>query len=203
MNNTMMGLLATVVAYLVGGIPFGYLLVRWKTGQDVRASGSGNIGATNVLRTQGKALGVLTLLLDAAKGVFAVWLAQCLTNGDVFWMSLCALVVMLGHGFPIFLGFKGGKAVASALGAFAYLAPMPMLADVILFVIVVASSRYISLGSIVAAGALPFGIWMILHPEWPMVVFPAIGAAFIIWRHKANIERIRNGTENVFRWKKS
>src|SRR5580704_2802996 len=116
----MNGLIAIIVAYLVGGIPFGLLIVKLKTGADVRQSGSGNIGATNVLRTTGKLAGILTLLLDAAKGLFAVWLADILTHGDIFWMSFAALAVLLGHAFPPWLKFKGGKAVASFLGAFGY-----------------------------------------------------------------------------------
>ena len=114
----MMPLLALVVAYLVGGIPFGYLLVRLKTGEDVRSKGSGNIGATNVLRTTGRAVAVATLLLDIAKGFFAVWLAARLTDDSVGWMSLAALAVMAGHAYPVFLKFHGGKAVASFIGAF-------------------------------------------------------------------------------------
>ena len=105
------------IAYLLGAIPFGYLLVKWKTGADVRAAGSGNIGATNVMRTTGRAAGVATLLLDIAKGYAAVWTAGRLTGQDVLWMSAAALAVMAGHGYPVFLGFKGGKAVASFVGA--------------------------------------------------------------------------------------
>src|SRR3954453_3081554 len=114
----MIWLLVVVSAYLLGAIPFGYLLVRWKTGGDVRASGSGNIGATNVLRTTGKAAGIATLLLDIGKGYLAVWLAGRLTDHDPLWMSVAALTVMAGHAYPVFLKFKGGKAVASFVGAF-------------------------------------------------------------------------------------
>lgn len=190
--------LLLVLAYLIGGIPFGYLLVRLKTGKDVRAMGSGNIGATNVVRTTGRAIGVLTLLLDIAKGYGAVWLMQRATAGDVTWMSLAAVAVMLGHAFPIFLKFQGGKAVASFIGAYLALAPWPLLACLVLFVVVVAVSKYISLGSIVAAGLFPFAVWLILHPAWPMVASALFSGAFIIWRHHANIGRIRAGTESVF-----
>src|SRR4051812_26575334 len=102
-------LLALVIAYLLGAIPFGYLLVKWKTGADVRAKGSGNIGATNVMRTTGRAAGILTLLLDIAKGYFAVWIAARLTHGDELVMSAAALTVMAGHAYPVFLRFQGGK----------------------------------------------------------------------------------------------
>src|SRR5947209_17977731 len=155
-------LIAVLAAYLIGGIPFGYLLVKLTTGRDVRSLGSGNIGATNVLRTTGRAIAVATLLLDIAKGYFAVWLAGYLTNDSAIWMSAAALAVMAGHAYPIFLKFKGGKAVASCLGAFLYLTPIALLAVLILFVAVVASTRYISLGSIVAAGTFPIAVWMIL-----------------------------------------
>jgi glycerol-3-phosphate acyltransferase PlsY len=193
-------LLAVVVAYLAGGIPFGYLLVRWKTGEDVRAKGSGNIGATNVLRTTGRWIAVATLALDIAKGVFAVWLTDKLSEGSPVWMSLAALAVMAGHAYPVFLKFQGGKAVASFVGAFLYLTPIPMAAALLVFVIVVAATRQISMGSIVAAGTLPLAVWLIEHPA-PIVILAALLAAgFVIYRHGANIERIRSGTESVFRF---
>jgi glycerol-3-phosphate acyltransferase PlsY len=196
----MMPLIALVVAYLVGGIPFGYLLVRWKTGEDVREKGSGNIGATNVLRTSGRAVGVATLLLDIAKGLFAVWLADKLSDASPTWMSLAALAVMAGHAYPIFLKFQGGKAVASFIGAFLYLTPIPMIAALVVFVIVVAATRQISMGSIVAAGALPLATWLIEHPPLIVVLATLVAGVFLIYRHRANIQRIRSGTENVFRF---
>src|SRR5262247_4657904 len=131
-------LAALVAAYLLGAIPFGYLLVKWTTGRDVRAAGSGNIGATNVLRTTGRLAGVATLLLDIGKGYLAVWIAGRLTSDHVWWTSAAALAVMAGHAFPVFLGFKGGKAVASFIGAFLCLTPWAIAAEVIVFVAVVA-----------------------------------------------------------------
>jgi glycerol-3-phosphate acyltransferase PlsY len=193
-------LIALVVAYLVGGIPFGYLLVRWKTGEDVREKGSGNIGATNVLRTTGRSVAVATLLLDIAKGVFAVWLADKLSDGSPLWMSLAALTVMAGHAFPVFLKFQGGKAVASFIGAFLYLTPIPTIAALVVFVIVVAATRQISMGSIVAAGSLPLATWLIEHPPSIVILATLVAAVFAIYRHRANIERIRSGTESVFRF---
>ena len=197
----MIPLAALAIAYLVGGIPFGYLLVRLKTGQDVRSMGSGNIGATNVLRTTGRAIAVATLVLDIAKGLFAVWLADKLTGSSALWMSAAALAVMAGHAYPVFLKFQGGKAVASFIGAFLYLTPVPLLATLAVFVIVVAATSYISMGSIVAAGSLPLAVWLILHPPAPVLAASLIAAVFIIYRHRANIERIRAGAENVFRFK--
>jgi glycerol-3-phosphate acyltransferase PlsY len=187
-------------AYLIGGIPFGYLLVKLATGRDVRDFGSGNIGATNALRTTGRGIGVATLALDIFKGLAAVWLADHFTHGSVLWMSGAALAVMLGHAFSVFLKFKGGKAVASFIGAFLYVAPVPLLAAMVVFVIVVAVTRYISLGSIVAAGIFPFAVWLIQHPAWPVIAASIIAGAVIIWRHRTNIGRLRAGNEHVFRF---
>lgn len=194
----MTGLLSVILAYLIGSIPFGYLIVRLKTGGDVRASGSGNIGATNVLRTTGRAAGILTLLLDFAKGFFAVWLGSQLTAGDPVWTSLCAVAVLLGHAFPVFLRFKGGKAVASSLGAFTFLAPPAIAAVVLVFVVTVALTRYISLGSILAAGLFPLAVWMIAHPPFPVFFASVFTGVFIVYRHGENIRRLREGTERVF-----
>ncbi|HML18703.1 MAG TPA: glycerol-3-phosphate 1-O-acyltransferase PlsY [Bryobacteraceae bacterium] len=199
----MAGILALVLAYLIGGIPFGYLLVKFTTGADVRASGSGNIGATNVLRTTGRGVAVAVLILDIAKGFFAVWLAAYLTDGSPFWTSAAALAVMAGHAYPVFLGFKGGKAVASFIGAFLYLTPLPLVAVLIVFVITVAVTRYISAGSILAAATFPLGVWLILHPPAPVLLASLVAAAFIVYRHKSNLERLHAGTESVFIWKKS
>jgi glycerol-3-phosphate acyltransferase PlsY len=146
--------------------------------------------------------GVLTLLLDIAKGALAVWLADRVTEGNPYWMSAAAVVVMLGHGFSPFLKFKGGKAVASFIGAFLYLTPLPLVAILVLFVAVVAQTRYISLGSILGAAFFPFAVWLILHPEWPVTVAALIAGVFIVWRHTGNMERLRAGTENKFQWKK-
>lgn len=190
-------LLALLLAYLLGAIPFGYVLVRLTTGGDVRATGSGNIGATNVLRTTGRAAGVVTLLLDIGKGFAAVCLASRLTEGSALWMSCAALAVMAGHTYPVFLGFKGGKAVASWVGAFLCLTPAPLAATLVVFVVTVAVSKYVSLGSVLAAGLLPLAVWLISHPPLPVVAAALLAGAFIVWRHKPNLERIRAGQEHV------
>jgi glycerol-3-phosphate acyltransferase PlsY len=116
----------------------------------------------------------------------------------LFWRSAAALAVMAGHAFPVFLGFRGGKAVASFIGAFLYLAPVPLLAVLLLFVLVVATTKYISLGSVIAAGTFPFAVWLILHPPYPVWVAALVAGAFIVYRHRANLDRIRAGNENVF-----
>jgi glycerol-3-phosphate acyltransferase PlsY len=186
-----------LVAYLLGAIPFGYLLVKWTTGADVRQAGSGNIGATNVLRTSGRAAGIATLFLDIAKGYFAVWLAGRLTQSEPLWMSAAALAVMAGHAYPVFLKFKGGKAVASFVGAFLCLTPAAVAAETIVFVVIVAWTRHISLGSIVGAATFPLAVWLI--EQSPIHVTAALlGGVFIIYKHSSNIQRLRTGSENSF-----
>ena len=219
---TKLTLTIVVVSYLLGSIPFGYLLVRIFRGQDVRQTGSGNIGATNVARTGSKGLAIATLLLDALKGYAAValafWLAGSrVANGasagrngfpamdgqTIFLLAaLAAFCAILGHMFPVWLRFKGGKGVATAVGAFAALAPRAIVVAVVLFVIVVALTRYISLGSIVAAAAFPLLVWW-LNPaqraSGPILLLISASSLLIIVRHKDNIRRLLAGSEN--RWR--
>lgn len=190
--------LGLVIAYLLGDIPFGYLLVKFTTGRDVRASGSGNIGATNVLRTTGRAAGVATLLLDMGKGYLAVWLEGRLTGGNAEWMSAAALAVMIGHSYPVFLRFRGGKAMAAFVGAWLCAAPLPLAATLVVFVAMVAWTRHISLGSIVGAGTFPLAVWLIAHPPATVVAAAILSGALIVYRHRENIARLRAGTESVF-----
>ena len=194
----MNALVSLIAAYLLGGIPFGYLLVKWTSGCDVRSAGSGNIGATNVLRTTGRAAGIATLALDIAKGYAAVWTAGRLTHGSPLWMSAAVLAVMAGHAFPVLLKFQGGKAVASCVGAFLCLAPVPLAAVLVVFLVTVTITRLISLGSILAAASLPLAVWIISHPPLAVVAAALAAGGFIIWRHKPNIERLRAGKEHVF-----
>lgn len=186
---------ALLIAYFLGSIPFGFLLVRWRTGTDVRTKGSGNIGATNVLRTTGKALGTLTLLLDVLKGAAAVAIAQWLTGGDILWSALSALAVLLGHMFPVWLRFQGGKAVASMLGAYLVLTPLAMLGAILIFILMIWRTRYVSLSSIVSAAVFPLGVWLLYHNAIYTLV-AALCAALIIYKHEGNIMRLRAGTEN-------
>jgi glycerol-3-phosphate acyltransferase PlsY len=194
----MVALLVLPIAYLLGAIPFGYLLVKWRTGTDVRSSGSGNIGATNVWRTTSRATGLATLALDIGKGYLAVWVAGRLTAGDPLWMSLAALAVMAGHAYPVFLRFQGGKAVASFVGAFLCVAPLALAVQIAVFVAVVAWTRHISMGSIVGAATFPLAVWLVQQAPWPVVAAAVVGAGFIIYKHKSNIHRLRAGTESVF-----
>jgi glycerol-3-phosphate acyltransferase PlsY len=191
-------LLAIIAAYLIGGIPFGYLLVKWKTGSDVRASGSGNIGATNVLRTSGPGTGMLTLLLDAGKGWLAVYLVARLTNGEVSWVSAAALAVVAGHILTPYLHFKGGKGVATFVGAFLYLAPVPLAAITVIFFAFVCYSRHISLGSIMGAITFPFAVWLIEHPPAPVFLVALASSALVLYRHKENIALLHAGSERTF-----
>ena len=197
-------LLIAAASYLLGSIPFGYLLVRIFRGEDVRRSGSGNIGATNVSR-KSPALGVLTLLLDAAKGIFAVQLAGSFSpfsSGDPRIervMAASALLAIMGHMFPLWLRFRGGKGVATALGAFLRFSPMAVGVAIIIFLMVVLVSRRISLGSIVTAALFPASVW-ILHRSRDPWVIALIGASalLIIARHHQNIRRLLSGVEPQF-----
>ncbi len=198
----MTGQILVLIAYLLGGIPFGLIIVRLMTGADVRQSGSGNIGATNVLRSTGPVPGILTLILDAAKGWFAVALMNHFARGETLCLSMAALAALLGHAFSPYLKFKGGKAVATFLGAFGYLTPLPVLVIVLIFLMVTISTRYLSLGSMVGAILYPFACFIILHPDWPILAAATAASILILWRHKDNYARIRAGNENILSFRR-
>jgi glycerol-3-phosphate acyltransferase PlsY len=198
MTGFQLEIISTILAYLIGGLPFGYLFVRFSLGKDVRTMGSGNIGATNVHRTAGKKAGLIVLLLDIVKGFFAVWLAGIVTHGSITGLALAAAAVMVGHCYPLFLGFKGGKAVACFVGAFLYLAPASLFITILIFLAVVAFSKYISLGSITGALLFPVVIWFVQHPSQPLLFAAIFSSLLVIYRHHANIGRLLRGTENVF-----
>ena len=187
-----------LLAYLIGGLPFGYLFVRFSMGRDVRTMGSGNIGATNVHRTAGRKAGLIVLLLDIFKGWLAVWLAAVFSHGNAVAVALAIAGVMLGHCYPLFLNFKGGKAVACFVGAFLYVAPLTLLATAVIFFLAVAGSKFISLGSIAGAAVFPFLFWAIERPALPILLASIFAGLLVIYRHKGNIERLRAGTENTF-----
>jgi len=188
--------LAAALAYFLGSIPFGYLLYWLQQGRDIRSTGSGNIGATNVLRTAGSAAGAATLILDAAKGFLAVMLAAQTASDWPHAASLGAVLAVLGHIYPVFLGFRGGKGVATALGAFLPLAPFAVLIALLIFFLVAAAWRYVSLASIAAAAAFP---WTVLALDKPAssdtVAAAVVCAVLIIARHRSNMQRLRAGTE--------
>ncbi len=189
-------------AYLLGSIPFGLLLSRLFGGGDVRKSGSGNIGATNVARVAGPLPGTLTLLFDAAKGAAAVWLAGRVSNESATWMMIAALAALLGHCYPIWLKFRGGKGVATAAGSFLVLCAPALLGSVILFLLVAFFWRYVSLASICAAASMPLLIYLLWAPHHappPIVTFGALAAAaIIVYKHDGNIQRLVQGEEPKF-----
>jgi glycerol-3-phosphate acyltransferase PlsY len=200
--------LVLIAAYLLGSIPFGYLIVRGREGADVRETGSGGTGATNVSRRAGKAAGVLTLLLDALKGALALWMARWLLTDDAginWWVAAAALMAVLGHCFPVWLGFRGGKGVATGIGVFLVLSPVACACAAFFFILVVWTTRYVSLGSITAAAVFPLCVWLLsmyFKPEadLPRIITAAIVCgALIIFMHRANIGRLVRGTESKFK----
>lgn len=180
-----------VVAYLLGSIPFAYLAGRTQ-GIDIRTVGSKNVGASNVFRELGRGIGVTVMALDVAKGLLAVLIARSETPSP--WPLVAAAAAIVGHVFPVWLHFKGGKGVAVAGGAMIGLVPLPAAIVVILWVIVVGVTRYVSLASIVAAAVFPFLVLGVGAP-WPTVVFAALAAIMVIVRHRTNIQRLRRGQE--------
>lgn len=189
-------------SYLLGAIPFGYLAGRFLKGIDIRKYGSGNLGATNVYRTVGKISGIMVLLLDIGKGLLAVILAGYLVldnliiNKELI-LIIAGLCAVVGHNWPIYLKFKGGKGVATSVGVFIGLAPLAMLICLGLFVVIVAIWRYISLGSIVIACCLPLLMYHYNYGTY-LLIFSILVGIFIILRHISNIKRLISGTENKF-----
>jgi len=183
-----------IVAYLLGSIPFGYLIVRRKSGADIRETGSGGTGATNVSRRAGKAAGVLTLLLDAAKGCIAVLIAKTV-SGDDWVIAAAASAALVGHIFPVWLGFRGGKGVATGVGIFLVLAPIALLCAGVVFLAIVLLTRYVSLGSITAAILIPVLVW-VQSDSQSLMTAAIVGAALIVFAHRGNIQRLVSGTES-------
>lgn len=190
-----------LIAYLLGSIPFGYLIVKFASGSDIRDTGSGGTGATNVTRKAGKAAGIMTLVLDALKGVAAVAVVGAIDPALAPWSGLLAVI---GHCFPVWLGFKAGKGVATGLGVFTMLVPFAVLAAALIFFLIVWRTRYVSLGSITAALIVPV-VTLLLHvlvhpiPGFTgLFVALCLSSAVIVFKHGENIRRLRTGTENKF-----
>jgi glycerol-3-phosphate acyltransferase PlsY len=198
--------LIVALAYLLGSVPTGYLLVKLFRHEDIRSVGSGNIGATNVLRSGGKGLGAATFLLDVLKGAAAVWLGPLLASILLPKMpfrdaqALAAVCAVLGHMFPVWLHFRGGKGVATGFGVFLVAAPLAALASIALFFIVLLVTRYVSLGSILGAASFPLFAWFMVRGDKPAPYIAAqiFVALLIILKHHQNIRRLLNGTESRF-----
>lgn len=192
--------LIPLVAYVLGSIPFGLLIVKARGGPDIRKAGSGNIGAANVTRTAGAVAGALTLVLDAGKGYLAVWLAGHWTGGNIRWMMAAAVAAVIGHMFPVWLRFRGGKGVATGLGVLLPICWEAVLAGAVLWLAVVAFWRYSSLGSIVAAVVLPlliYGLYAPGHtPPASVTLGTVVISLLILAKHRGNMERLIEGTEN-------
>jgi glycerol-3-phosphate acyltransferase PlsY len=205
------------IAYLLGSIPFGYLIVRAMESADVRETGSGGTGATNVSRRAGKAAGVVTLILDALKGAAAVAIAKLVSGLPIFgggigpplqnaqwWVAAAAIAVIVGHIFPVWLRFRGGKGVATGVGVFLMLAPIAVAIAALVFIVVVTSTRYVSLGSILAAVAIPLFVLLQhifvrrVESLTPILSAAVMGAALIVFAHRENIRRLIGGHESKF-----
>jgi acyl phosphate:glycerol-3-phosphate acyltransferase len=199
MSPFWIGMFWAVLAYLLGAIPFGYLFVRLTRGRDIREVGSGNIGATNVLRTSGLATGIVTLLLDAAKGYLAVLVAGVMTHQDRRFMALAAGAAVLGHVFPVYLRFRGGKGVATSAGALFGLAMFSTVGAILVFLSVVTLWRFVSLASILAAALLPILYFLLEYghqPSIPVLLAVVSCCTLVIVRHTENIRRLVAGTES-------
>ncbi len=196
-----MNILFFIGSYLFGAIPFGLLIGKF-AGVDVRQAGSKNIGATNVSRLLGKKLGVLTLACDVAKGYLPMLLASLLlseSEAKAYWVPLCGILAVVGHMFPVYLGFKGGKGVATGLGVFLFLSPLAILASLIVFVGTVAFTGFVSAGSLLSSALVPMWLWLLNGSA--IAIVAAAGVAILIWiKHHENIGRLVRGEEKS--WKK-
>jgi glycerol-3-phosphate acyltransferase PlsY len=196
--NTLAFIVILIIVYLIAAIPTGVVLSRLMGSEDVRQAGSGNIGATNVYRVAGKLAGVLTLVGDILKGflpllAFRNWMSPTPTQ-----LGVACCIAIIGHCYPVYLKFKGGKGIAIALGVFLILSPKAVLGAVIVFIIAVAITRYVSLGSILAAMSAPLLILMLNYPQ-PTFLTALFIATLVTWRHRTNIRRLLDGTENRFK----
>lgn len=183
-----------LIAYLLGSVPTAYLLVRVAVGEDIRTRGSGNVGGTNALRTAGWRIGIAVTLIDVVKGVLAVWLMR-LYNPESGWVAAAVLAAVLGHCYPVWLKFRGGKGVATGFGAFLVIAPLSALAALGLWFVVLAISRWVSLASMVASAAFPLLLKLIDRPDLGTLAAVSIAAVVIVLRHISNLRKIVAGEE--------
>jgi len=193
--------LIPILSYFLGSIPFGYLLIKYKDGQDIRSVGSGNIGATNVFR-KNRIAGVLTYVLDAGKGYLAVVLAAWMSDGNLEWQAAAAVFAIIGHIFTVWLRFKGGKGVSTWCGAYIALSPLALLTTMAFFVLIMLLSRYVSAASIAGAALFPLLAFIYGAPA-SVIIGAGLGAVLIIARHYQNIQRLLSGKENRLALKRS
>lgn len=199
MTNPIAVWVVVPAGYLLGSIPFGLLLAKLVGGEDVRQHGSGNIGATNVSRVAGPVAGMVTLLLDAGKGAAAIWLASRFSGQNATAMMLAGLAALVGHCFPVWLGFKGGKGVATGVGIFLALCPLAAVCALVLFVLVFCFWRYVSLASLAGAASIPLLVYFLWAPGHapPLTIMfgTLIAAGLIFCKHSANLQRLNRGSE--------
>lgn len=195
------GFIVVILSYLLGSVPVGYLLVKVLQGKDIRDYGSGNIGATNVVRVVGKRVGIVTLLLDILKGLITVTVIPLIAGNVVIVKLLCAFAVVAGHNWPVFLKFRGGKGVATTAGVLIGLVPKVFVSAVCVWGIVFTIWKYVSLASIAAAISLPLFMFIYQQPG-SYQIMGLVVAIIGIWRHRSNINRLCAGKENKFRWRK-
>jgi glycerol-3-phosphate acyltransferase PlsY len=200
-------LLIGVAAYFIGSIPFGLIVAKLLGGKDVREYGSGNIGATNVSRVAGPLAGILTLIFDTVKGAVPVWIASRITDHSAVSMMLAGLAALIGHCFPIWLKFRGGKGVATALGVFTALSYLSAVAALGVFILTLALWRYVSLASLAAAAAMPlllYFLWAPGHaPPLAINLGTLLATALVFLKHSGNLRRLHQGTEPKYALKKS
>jgi glycerol-3-phosphate acyltransferase PlsY len=189
--------LLCIAAYLFGAVPFGLLIAKTR-GIDIRAHGSGNIGATNVFRVLGKGWGIFTFTLDALKGFIPAYALPLLVDIDPDWGVLFGFAAILGHTFPIYLKFKGGKGVATSAGMLLGIAPLAVLIGLVCWILCMILSRYVSLSSIVAAITVAIAVWMLDPAALVVNIALTVLAVLVIWLHRTNIKRLINGSENRF-----
>lgn len=197
-----LGVISIILSYLVGSISFSFLIAKWLKGIDIRQHGSGNAGATNTLRVIGKGPGVCVLLLDVAKGILAVWLGKWMAEDVSAWFPvLCGIAAIIGHNWPVFFRFKGGKGIATTIGVMATLAFLPSLFAGIIAIIVIVFTRFVSLGSLCLSASLPIFILVMQRPH-PILWASLILCVFAFVRHRTNIVKMIHGNENKLGAKK-